>query len=117
MAASVTPINNTQELPPVLRLLAHAVDFVQASDLAAALPIARAMLASVPPHVSDDDGYRLNVQCEKFIDDQARKDYPDVYEQLREIRDGGVFNMYVEPSVALGVALAFVLLTDRGGVR
>jgi hypothetical protein len=121
MPASITPI--TPELPPVLRLLAHAVDFVQARELTAALPAARAMLASVPAHVTDDDGDHLNVSLEQFVDEQARtgpyaKEYSVLKSKTQSDQDLSVaFNVYTEPAVALGVAIAYVLLMDRGGVR
>ena len=126
MSATVVKSAN---LPPVLRLLTHAVEIVQANELEAALPVARRLLAGIVPHVIDDSDPSTdepNRILEAFVKEQAQRTemYARAYAFMRsnefQKASGGfvdpadVFNAYTEPSVALGVAIAYVLLTDRG---
>jgi hypothetical protein len=128
MSATIAPIKN-RTLPPLLRLLTHAVEIVQANDLEAALPVARRLLAGIAPHVIDDtdpSSDEPNRILEAFVREQAQRTemYARAYAFMRsnefQNASGGsvdpaeVFNAYTEPSVALGVAIAYVLLTDRG---
>jgi hypothetical protein len=96
------------QVPASLRLLLHTLKLTRPDALATALPFARAMLSDM--NLDDPDAH-----LGEFLEAYHKKG--SIFARVVESSDGDIAVAFTEPGVVLGIALAFVLLTDHGGVR
>jgi hypothetical protein len=111
-------------IPPLLASIAHVLDSeMQTESLARALAAARGLAQSI---LSGD--FEPIDAIGDFIVNEAARDSTDLHAKISQAPNtddvlgsghsvGEFYTLYSDPAVMLGMALAYVILTNDGGAR